>query len=197
MIDPHFAILGAIVSLIGSGSYARGTLRGRTQPNRVSWLMWTIAPLIAFAAEIVQHVGLESLLTFAVGVGPLMVVVASFAAPRAYARLTSLDIACGLLSLVALVAWGITGTGDVAIAFSILSDLAAAVPTLRKAVRAPHTENAVVFVASGIGSAITLLTIHAWRLASFAFPLYIVLVDVVLVTLIAAPRRRLRRAQRG
>jgi hypothetical protein len=188
VIDPRFAILGAAISVLGSATYARETLRGRTEPNRVSWLMWTLAPLIAFAAELAQHVGLESLLTLAVGLGPLLVVLASFADPRAYARLTRLDIVCGALSLAALVAWGVTGTGDVAIAFSILSDLAAGIPTLRKAALAPHTENAVVFIGSAIGSIITLLTVGHWRLASFAFPAYIVAMDAALTTLILFPR---------
>jgi hypothetical protein len=189
VIDGRWAILGAIISLLGSSTYARATLLGSAEPNRVSWLMWTLAPLIAFAAEIAEHVGLQSLLTFAVGFGPLLVVIASFAGPRAFARLTRLDIVCGLLSVTALIAWAITGTGDVAIAFSVLSDLAAAIPTLRKAFREPHTESAFVFIASGIGATITLLTIAHWRLASFAFPLYIVLVDTTLATLILTPRR--------
>jgi hypothetical protein len=188
VIDPRFAILGAAISVLGSATYARETLRGRTEPNRVSWLMWTLAPLIAFAAELAQHVGLESLLTFAVGLGPLLVVLASYAAPRAYARLTRLDIVCGLLSLAALIAWAVTGTGDVAIVFSIMSDLAAGIPTLRKAALAPHTESAVAFIGSAIGSIITLLAIRHWRLASFAFPLYIVAMDATLTTLILFPR---------
>ncbi|HEY6396548.1 MAG TPA: hypothetical protein VIX82_03735 [Solirubrobacteraceae bacterium] len=50
-------------------------------------MLWTLTPLIAFAAERAQHVGLEALLTFAVGFGPLLVVVASFVDPRAYWKL--------------------------------------------------------------------------------------------------------------
>ena len=195
MIDPRFAILGAIISFGGSATYALDTWRGRTQPNRVTWGMWALAPLIAFAAEITQHVGLESLLTLAVGFGPLLVVIASFADPEAYAALTRLDVVCGVLSLSALIAWGITGTGDVAIGFSVLSDFAAGIPTIRKAMRAPHTESAAGFIGSGIGAVITLLTIEHWRLATAAFPLYITLMDTTFTTLILAPRSGRRRVQ--
>ncbi len=190
MIDPHFAILAALVALTGSGGYALDTLRGRTQPNRVSWGMWAVAPLIAFAAELSEHAGYRSLLTFAVGFGPLLVIIASFLDPHAYARFTRLDILCGALSLAALGMWAVTGAGDVAIAFSILSDLWAAIPTLRKARRHPASESAKAFVFSLVGCVITLLTIKPgeWLFANYGFPVYILLIDTTLSTLILAPR---------
>lgn len=192
MIDPRFAILGALIIVAGSASYARNTVQGRTQPNRVTWLMWTVAPLIAFAAEIVQHVGLESLLTLAVGFGPLLVVIASFLDPKAYSRLTRFDVSCGCLSMAALIAWAMTGTGNVAIAFSILSDVAAGIPTVRKAFLHPASESAGAFMASGCGATITLLTTApgAWSFATVAFPCYILLADGSLSTLILFRRSR-------
>ncbi len=199
MIDPRFAILGALITVAGSASYARDTLRGRTQPNRVSWMLWTVAPLIAFAAEVVQGVGLESLLTLAVGIGPLLVVIASFLDPNAYYRLTRFDGICACLSLAALGAWGLTGTGNIAIVFSILADLFGLIPTLRKAHRHPQTESASAFVASGCGAAITLLTVPAggWIFASVGFPLYILAADVTLSALILPPRLRRAPAAAG
>lgn len=174
MIDPRFVVLGAVITVAGSASYARDTLRGRTQPNRVSWALWTVAPLIAFAAEVSQEIGLQALLTLAVGVGPLLVLVASLANRHAYVRLSPFDLACGALSIAALVAWLITGTGDLAILFSILADFFGAVPTVRKAYRWPRSESAGTFLASACGATITLLTIERWSFASAAFASYIV-----------------------
>jgi hypothetical protein len=192
MIDGRFAILAAVITVSGNALYALDTVRGNTQPNRVSWMLWTLAPLIAFAAEITQRVGLQSLLTFAVGFGPLLVVVASFLDPKAYARVTPFDAVCGLLSLVALAAWAVTGAGDVAIVFSILSDLFGAMPTFRKAYLHPASEHAIAFVGGVIGSVITLLTIKAgdWSFASFGFPVYIVLASGTIAALILRPRLR-------
>ena len=34
MIDPWFAILAALIILMGNGAYAVDTVRGKTQPNR-------------------------------------------------------------------------------------------------------------------------------------------------------------------
>ena len=45
---------------------------------------------------------------------------------------------------------------------AVLADLVAGVPTLRKAWSHPETENATVFVLSGLNGVITLLTIDTW-----------------------------------
>lgn len=191
MIDPRFAILAAVITLAGSASYAWATVRGRTQPNRVTWSLWTLAPMIAFAAELAQGVGVQAVLTFAVGFGPLLVVAASFLDPKAYASLTRLDLACGGLSVVALIGWALTGAGDIAIAFSILADLFAAIPTVRKAYLRPATESAAAFLAMGLGAVVTLLTIKPdqWSFATAAFPMYIVVVTSVIGALVLRPGR--------
>lgn len=64
VLDPRFVILGALLSSAGALGYARQTLLGAVAPNRVTWLLWTIAPLIACAAELTDGVGLPALLAF-------------------------------------------------------------------------------------------------------------------------------------
>lgn len=189
MIDARFAILGALIILTGNAAYARDTVRGNTQPNRVTWALWALAPMIAFAAEVAQGVGLNAVLALAVGVGPLLVVAASFLDAKAYARITPFDAGCGVLSLFALGAWAATGRGNVAILLSILADFLAAIPTIRKAYRFPHTEHAVAFLAGVVGATITLLTINGedWGFASVAFPAYIALDSGLIAVLILAP----------
>jgi hypothetical protein len=184
MIDQHFVILGALISLLGGGKYAIDTFRGKTQPNRVTWVLWTLAPLVAFAAEIGKGVGLQSLMTFMVGFAPLLVVIASFANKKAVWKATGFDILCGSLSLLGLGLWLLTREGDIAIFFSIVADGLAALPTIVKSYRYPETESSSAFFTGGANAAITLLTIDHWTFATYGFPLYILIVCAVLVTLI-------------
>jgi len=39
MLNVHFVIVGAALNLAGYSSYFLKTLRGRTQPNRVTWFL--------------------------------------------------------------------------------------------------------------------------------------------------------------
>ncbi len=65
MLPTWFAVVGTVVGALGSVSYLVSTLLGKVKPNRVSFLMWSIAPIIAFFAEIGQGVGLLSIQTLA------------------------------------------------------------------------------------------------------------------------------------
>jgi hypothetical protein len=75
---------------------------------------------------------------------------------------TPFDVLCGALSVITLVAWAVTGTGNVAIFFSILADFGA-VPTLRKS---------------------------DWGFASWGFPVYVIVVSGAIALLILRPRLR-------
>ena len=184
MLNEKFVIVGGVLTLIGSSGYAIDTLRGKTQPNRITWFLWALAPLIAFAAEIVQGVGLRSLMTFMAGFGPLMVFGASLVNRKAFWQASRLDYVCGALSVVALSFWALTRSGDIAIAFSILADLTAGLPTIVKAYREPETEDARFFLLYAISALITLLTITTWSFANMAFPLFSLILCVMLFVLI-------------
>lgn len=95
MINPNFVILGVILQTLGSWSYLVDTIKGRVKPNKVSWLLWGIAPLIAFVAMIKQGVGITAFSTFIVGFIPLVIFIASFFNKKAEWNISKLDIFCG------------------------------------------------------------------------------------------------------
>lgn len=182
MIDERFIFVAAFISFIGIFFYALSTLRGQTKPNRVTWSLWTIIPLITFAAQVNENVGLVAVFSLAYAIGPFLVLLASFANKKAYWKLSSFDIVCGIISLLAIGLWLLTGDGVVAIALSVMADFAAGLPTLVKGYKAPKTENVSAFVVGIASALITLATIHTWNLATVIFPMYILL-DSILLTL--------------
>lgn len=184
MINQNFVIVGAIIAAIGSLSYLIDTVKGRVKPNRVSFLLWSLAPLIAFFAEIKQGVGIQALMTFIVGILPLTIFIASFVNKKAVWNLTGFDLICGALSIIGLVFWYITKSGNIAIIFSIVADALAAVPTVVKSFNYPETESAWPYFASTISAILTLLTVTVWNVANIAFPLYIVLITLLIFSLV-------------
>ena len=135
----YLVIVGAVVQLLGIASYIRGTFRGETKPNRITWLMWSVAPLIATLAGLADGVRWAALPVFMSGFGPFLVFLASFVNKNSYWRLGLFDYICGVFSALALVLWWITREPVVAIVFAIASDAAAALPTVIKAWKYPET----------------------------------------------------------
>jgi hypothetical protein len=195
VISQDFAAPGALLPLAGFASYLRGTLRGTTRPSRVSWALWAAAPMIAFAAEITQGTSLRlSLVTFVLGLGPALILAASFANPGAYWRLGRFDWACAAIACAAIAAWAVTRRGDLALALAIAADLCAALPTIAKSWSHPGSESAGTYIASGAGAGITLLTVRDWQFAACAFSAYVVAVCAVITVLIVLPRTAAVRA---
>jgi hypothetical protein len=184
MIHPNFVIVGAIIQFIGSWSYLSDTLKGKVKPNRVSWLLWAIAPLIAFFAQINQGVGIQALTTFIVGFVPLVIFIASFFNKEAEWQLGRLDIICGILSILGLVLWQITKVGNVAILFALIADGLASAPTIVKSYKYPETENHSVFLFGTINAAIGLLVLTDWGFEYSGFPVYLLIINALFVLLI-------------
>lgn len=184
MINQNFVILGVLIGFAGNMTYVVNTLTGRTRPNRVTWFMWTLAPFIAFAAQLHEGVGIQSLVTFMAGACPLLVLIASFVNSKSVWKLTPFDFACGALSVLGVVLWLLTRHGDVAIIFSIAADGLAAMPTIRKAYTHPETEGWLNYIAAAISAGIALLTVKHWNFATYGFPLYLLIVCLVLSSLV-------------
>src|SRR6185312_6897722 len=119
MLPYWFLFIGFAINLFGAGGYIVDILKGKIKPNRVTFLIWPIAPLITFAAQIQQGVGIASLFSLFVAFTPFLVLIASFVNKKAAWKLTKFDITCGVLSLVGLILWQVTKVGNVAIFFSI------------------------------------------------------------------------------
>ena len=193
MLDPHVVFIGAAIGLSGTLLYARDTLRGTTQPNRVTWLLWTIAPMLAFADELRQGVGLQSVMTFTIGFGPLVVLLASFANKSAVWKIGPFDIACGIASVGGIALWLATSNNTVALASFMAADAMAGLPTLVKSWKAPETESVNTYLTSLINALLTLATVSVWSSAVVAFPIQIVIFNTALIALIGGrlgPRLR-------
>lgn len=177
----YLVFVGAGANFLAGLFYLRDTLRGRIQPNRVTWLMWSVAPLIGTAAALSDGVGFAVLPVFVAGFIPLLVFFGSFVNPKAYWKLETFDYFCGFCSVLAVILWGITQEPAIAIAFAIASDGLAGIPTLVKSWHYPKTESGLPY-ATGIFSALTGFTaVQTWVFSEYAFLIYILTMNSLLV----------------
>src|SRR3989339_7337 len=177
----YIVFLGALAQAIGIYCYIKETIKGNTQPNKVSWLLWSIAPLIAAVASFADGARLSVVPVFMAGFGPLVVFVASFINPKSYWKLEKFDYMCGLFSLLALVFWGITKTPAVAIIFAIVSDILASLPTFIKSWRHPESETITPYYTGIFCYLTSFFAIKFWVFSEIAFPIYLVIASGLFV----------------
>lgn len=186
----YLVFVGVAIQLAGIYYYSREILRGRAKPNRVTWLMWSIAPLIATTAALSSGVSFAVIPVFMSGFGPLIIFILSFANKKAYWKLGKFDYLCGVFSLLALLLWGITKQPAMAIIFAIISDFVAAIPTLIKSWRHPDTESPVPYFSGLINAFTSFGAVRMWGFVELAFPVYLIFINLSL--LLAVLRRRIK-----
>ncbi len=180
----YIVFIGAAAQLIGIFIYIKETVHGNIKPNKVSWLMWAVAPLIASAAAYSDGVRWAVLPIFMAGFTALLVFIASFINPKSYWKLEFFDYICAICSILALILWATTKQPLVAIIFSIISYIFSAVPTITKAWKYPKTESIWTYVA-GLFNAITcFFALKIFSVAELAFPTYLVLESSLFITII-------------
>lgn len=185
MIPDYWAYVAAVINVLGTLTYVMDVFSGKARPNRVTWGVLTIAPMIAFASMLSQGVGMaQSIVTFSVGFSPFLIFVSSFLVKHPAWQLKRFDIGCGVLSLFGLLLWWITGEGNVAIIFSILADGLAFLPTLVKAYYHPETESPWTFMASEVATIIGLMTVKNWNFETVGFQLYILAANIFAIVFI-------------
>ncbi len=183
-------VLSVLISCAGGYAYIRDTFRGTTKPNRISWSMWALAPLIGTGAAIAAGADAwTAVRTFMAGFIPLMVFIASFWNTQSYWKTTSFDIGCGSLSLVAIVAWLFLGAPAWAVPIAAFGDFLAALPTIVKAWKFPETETGITYIFSLISVLLVLPSIHVWDMQSSSFQIYLLVVNTMLI--VAVYRKRI------
>jgi len=196
VIDPRFVYLAVALTSIGSYGYIRDTLRGSTSPNRVSWGLWGIEGLLAFAVEIQQHVGLASIMTLMLGLVPWLVVLASFKNSHSVWRIGRFDVFCAMVSVLGLVSWFFIKEPTVALMSFVAADQIAVLPTLRKSWIAPETESPLVFAVGVVTCGVTMLTLKHVTTAGALFPGCVFVSDFIIANLVFAKIGTRARARR-
>jgi hypothetical protein len=179
VINENWIYLGTAIGAAGALVYLRDTLRGTTQPNRVTWLLWAVAPLLAAAVELSEGAGLRALPTFMVGFMPLLIFFGSFHNSAAVWKVRRMDYACGAFSVVGTIVWLVTRNGVLAISSAIAADFLAGVPTLMKSWTHPQTETVHSYVGALISMVVLLLTVDQWTFDVVAFPLFVAITATV------------------
>lgn len=172
-----FAIL---LRLASGGRYAWGVIMGRARPNPVTWFLWGSTAMVAFAAQLTGGVGAQALVTFVLGLGPLVVALLATVRGHLRAHLTPFTFACAAITLGGIFLWQATSNPTLAIACSIAADFAASLPTLRKGYHDPGSEYALPYFLSMCSMVITLLTITTWNFETYAFPIYMLCINTLL-----------------
>jgi hypothetical protein len=189
MIPEYFAVVGALIGSLGGFYYLFDTIRGRARPNRVTWFLWGLFPMIIFVAQRAQGVEGLSWASFAAGFTPFLILLASFLNKQAYWKTEARDYALMAAAIAGIVLWALTDDPNLAILFALLADFLAGLPTFLKAYRYPETESWIAYAISTLGFGIAVLAIPSVSFENVAFVIYLFMMNALLAVFASRGRR--------
>lgn len=188
-----FGLLSALLSTFAFLPYIVNTLRGRTQPQRASWLIWSMLGSIAFFSQVFE--GATHSLWFA-GIqvcGTILVFILSI--PLGVGGfLKRSDQFVLLAAMGGLIAWYLTETAVYALAITISISLLGGGVTVHKSFNAPQSETLVTWALSFLASACAILAVGRLDPVLLAYPLYLFVLNGAIVLAITTGRMWRHRA---
>lgn len=183
-------LIAGFLSLIAYLPYARDTIRGVAQPNRATWIIWSIVGGLLFASYNAAAGGAARWVPLADALGPVLI--AMLAARYGRGGWNRLEVACLLLAGLSVIGWVLTGSPMVTLGINLLLAFLGAIPTFRNVYYHADTEPPLAWRLFLLSNVLNLLAIQHWSWSSAAYPVYAVFTAGLVNALICRPALRLR-----
>ncbi len=180
MTAATIVIAGFILNLLGGFAYIADTIRGDTKPNRVTWGIWAVVPILGSLISFTEGITWASLPVFAAGFVPLLVFCASFLNKNAYWKLSTLDYVCGAFSVLALSIWALVSQPLLALILLVIADGLAGWPTVVKSWNYPRTESGIAYATGFLSAISSIFAFRSFDLLEILFPIHLAFVSLLL-----------------
>lgn len=188
----HLWLLGALAGVLSTFAYLPyivDTIAGRTEPQRASWLIWSVLGTIAFFSQVFE--GATASLWFAgVQVSGTITVFLLSIWKGSGAFLRAADYLVLGIAAMGLVIWYFTETAAYALVITIAISLLGGALTVTKSYRNPDSETLTTWVVSWVASLCAVFAVGSLSPVLLAYPAYLFTLYTMFVVAILLGRRR-------
>lgn len=184
-----FAIVSALLVVASMPPYLIDIFKGKTKPERASWLIWAVLGAIALVSD--YKLGVTWSLLF-IGFDVLYcVVVLMLSFGRGAWGWTTLDKAALVIAAIGITFALIFRQPVLAIWGVIAADIAGTVLTYAKTYKDPESETTISWVLTGSAAIFSALAVGRAEFGLLLYPIYIALANFVILIAQATGRARL------
>ena len=186
----NFGHISAILSIIMIIPYVRDIFRKVTQPERASWLIWTVLGFIAFFSQWAK--GATDSLWLTAGQTIAVLVIFLLSIKYGVGGLTNRDIKALVAAGLGLILWWVTSEPLYALLIVIGIDCIGSYLTMIKSYEEPESETLSTWVISGTSGIFGALAVGALSPVLLAYPVYIVIANYTIVVALFLGKKRLK-----
>lgn len=180
-----FIAVSSILYVVAYLIYTKSILKGETKPHRTTRLVILVITALATLALFAQG---DRVAVWLAGVSAVFcIVIFILSLKHGMGGRSKTDILCLVLAVIGIVLWQTTKMPIIALFFSIGADFIGMVPTLIKTYHLPKTEIWQSFAFATLAGFFSMLALNSWTIGEFSYPLYIMLINIIMVILIIRP----------
>lgn len=182
MIKQILIFTSSVLALVSPIVYARAVLRGEAKPHRTTRLVLLIITSLATASLIASG---NRVAIYLAGVSTFQsIIVFILSIKYGMGGWEKSDIGCLVIAMTGIFFWQITKDPKIGLYFSILADFVGMIPTIIKTYKNPETEIWLFFGMDSLAGFLNILAIKNWTVSEVIFPVYIMMINLVMVILI-------------
>ena len=179
-------ILSAVFFTIAYIPYIISVVKGKTNPHPFSWFLWGLIGIITLFFYI--RVGAAETLPLAVLGAGFPFVVFLFSLKYWKGGFSHFDYIVLCLSLISIILYILFHSANISLTISILADMFAFMPTIRKTYLEPSSESLLSWFLFLIGYILSVLAISKWTYGIAIFPCYLTIFGTIMCVLILRGR---------
>jgi hypothetical protein len=179
---PILGIIAGILEVAALVPYLHAVFKRKTQPNVVSWGLWTIVVAITALGLISAGASWSLFLLIGAFIANVLVTILCFFG-YGYRKFGTVDKISMVLAILAIIGWQATANPLIAIVLAVGADCIAYIPTIVKVYREPRSENPSYWMILILADVLALISLTKFDLANMIFPIaYGVMASLILIT---------------
>lgn len=184
-----FILISTVLALISPIVYSVAILRGEAKPHRTTRFVLLLITSLTTLSLFAQG---NRVAIYLAGVSTLQsIIVFILSIKYGMGGWSKSDIICLVFALIGIILWRITKNPVVALYFAIGADFIGMIPAIIKTYHFPETEIWLFFALDVLAAIFSLLALEKWTLEEFSYPIYIMLINLIMVLLILVRPKRL------
>ena len=179
-------ILAGIIGLLGFLPYMILTIKRKNRPNRASWWIWGILGVITGITY--YYSGATSTIWVPICYAVCQIIIAVLSIKYGEGGWNRLDRLCLAGAGISLLIWQLSNSPLLALLFSLLIDLFAAIPTVIKSYSNPEQESRFSWTIFLVANTLNMIALDEWNISLAAYPFYLFYLSSTLSILLWLPK---------
>lgn len=181
-----FIVISSLLALISPIIYSRAIFKGEAKPHRTTRLVLLLITALTTASLFAQG---NRVAIWLAGVSTLQSILIFFLSIKhGMGGWSRTDILCLVIALLGIVLWQVTKNPVIALYFAIGADFTGMIPALIKTYHHPKTEVWTFYTLDVFAALFSILALSRWSPEEYSYPIYIMLINVVMTALIVRPK---------